>query len=89
MKLMATALSVCTTMGISTYWILVFTRIFPVTDLVLSYRNQSMSFLHADGWISVISLLVFIFPLQIREKATHFGLLTSSSLVFPGLCALL
>jgi hypothetical protein len=87
MKNLALGLTAFTTFGIVVYWTLVFTKIFPVTDLVPGYRTWFMSFPLADGWIAVVSLLTFIFLLQNNEKAVLFGLLTGSSLIFLGLYA--
>jgi hypothetical protein len=89
MKTLALGLTGFTTVGILVYWSLVFTRIFPVTDLVPGYRNWFMSFHLADGWIAAVALLAFVFLLQNDEKAALFGLLTGSSLIFLGLYALL
>jgi len=89
MKALALGLTGFTTLGIGVYWSLVFTRVFPVTDLVPGYRTWFMSFPLADGWIAVISLLAFVFLLQNNDKAALFGLLTGSSLIFLGLYALL
>lgn len=89
MRTLALGLTGFTTLGIVTYWSLVFTRIFPVTDLVPGYRNWFMSFPLADGWIAVVSLLAFLFLLKNNDKAALFGLLTGSSLIFLGLYALL
>ncbi len=89
MRTLALGLTGFTTLGIVTYWSLVFTRVFPVTELVPGYRTWFMSFPLADGWIAAVSLLAFIFLLQNNEKATLFGLLTGSNLIFLGLYALL
>ena len=89
MRTLAIGLTGFTTLGIVVYWSLVFTRVFPITDLVPGYRTWFMSFPLADGWIAMVSLLAFIFLLQNNEKAALFGLLTGSSLIFLGLYALL
>ena len=89
MRQLALGLTAFTTFGIVAYWTTVFTGIFKVTDLVPGYRNWFMSFPLADGWIAVVSLLAFVFLLQGNDKASLFGLLTGSSLIFLGLYALL
>ncbi len=89
MRILALGLTGFTTLGIVVYWSLVFTRVFPVTELVPGYRTWFMSFPLADGWIAVVSLLAFIFLLQNNEKSALFGMLTGSSLIFLGLYALL
>lgn len=89
MKQLALGLTAFTTFGIVVYWALVFTNVFKVTELVPGYKNWFMSFPLADGWIAVASLLAFIFLLQGDNRATLFGLLTGSSLIFLGLYALL
>ena len=89
MKKLALGLTALTTIGIIVYWTLVFTKIFPVTELVPGYKNWFLSFPLADGWIAVTSLLAFIFLLRGDARASLFGLLTGSSLIFLGLYALL
>lgn len=89
MRTLALGLTGFTTLGIVVYWSLVFTRVFPVTELVPGYRNWFMSFPLADGWIAAVSLLALVFLLKNDEKAALFGLLTGSSLIFLGLYALL
>lgn len=88
MKQLALGLTAFTTFGIAAYWTLVFTDAFKVTELVPGYRNWFLSFPLADGWIAVTSLLAFFFLLQNNEKASLFGILTGSSLIFLGLYAL-
>lgn len=89
MKRVALAFTALTTFGIVTYWTLVFTNSFKVTELVPGYKNWFLSFPLADGWIAVTSLLAFIFLLRGDARASLFGLLTGSSLIFLGLYALL
>ena len=89
MKLLALGLTGITSLGILAYWSLVFTNVFPVTELIPGYRNWFMAFPLADGWIAAISLLAFIFLLQNNDKAVLFGLLAGSGLIFLGLNALL
>lgn len=89
MKNLALGLTAFTTFGIVVYWVLVFAKVFPVTELVPGYKNWFMSFPLADGWIAVTSLLAFIFLLRGDDRATLFGLLAASGLIFLGLYALL
>jgi hypothetical protein len=89
MKQLALGLTAFTTLGIVAYWLSVFTGVFKVTELVPGYSNWFMSFPLADGWIAVVSLLAFIYLLQGNDKASLFGLLTGSSLIFLGLYALM
>lgn len=89
MKRLALVLTAFTTLGIISYWMSVFTGIFPVTDLVPGYRNWFMSFPLPDGWIATMSLLALIFLLKGDDRASLFGLLTGSSLIFLGLYALM
>ena len=89
MKQLALGLTAFTTIGIVTYWTLVFTGTFKVTELIPGYRNWFLSFPLPDGWIAVVSLLAFIFLLKGDDKASLFGLLTGSSLIFLGLYALM
>jgi len=89
MKQIALGLTASTTFSIVVYWTLVFTNVFPVTELVPGYKNWFMSFPLADGWIAVTSLLAFIFLLRGDDRAALFGLLAASGLIFLGLYALL
>jgi hypothetical protein len=89
MRNLALGLTAFTTFGIVVYWIMVFAKIFPVTELVPGYKNWFMSFPLADGWIALTSLLAFIFLLSGDDKAVLFGLLAASGLIFLGLYALL
>jgi hypothetical protein len=89
MRNLALGLAGFTTFGIAAYWMMVFTGIFKVTDLVPGYKTWFMSFPLADGWIALASLLTFVFLLQNNDKAVLFGLLTASGLIFLGLYALL
>ena len=89
MKTLALVLTAFTAFGVIAYWTLVFTNIFPVTELVPGYKDWFMSFPLADGWIAFTSLLALIFLLRGDDKAALFGLLTGSSLIFLGLYALL
>jgi len=89
MKRLGLGLTAFTTLGIVVYWALVFTKVFPVTEIVPGYKNWFMSFPLADGWIAAVSALAFVFLLRGDEKASLFGLLTGSSLIFLGLYALL
>jgi hypothetical protein len=89
MKRLALGFTALTTLGILSYWTLVFSGTFKVVELVPGYRNWFMSFPLPDGWIAVVSLLAFVFLLQNKERASLFGLLTGSSLIFLGLYALM
>lgn len=89
MKNLAVGLTAFTALGVIVYWTLVFAKIFPVTELAPGYKNWFMSFPLADGWIAVVSLLAFIFLLRDDPRASLFGLLAGSSLIFLGLYALL
>ncbi|MDO9399839.1 MAG: hypothetical protein Q7T79_04125, partial [bacterium] len=71
------------------YWLLVFTGIFEVTEIIPGYRNWFMAFPLADAWIAICSLLAGIFLFLGDKKASLFGLLTGSGLIFLGLNALL
>lgn len=89
MKQLALGLTAFTAFGIISYWISVFTGIFPVTEWVPGYRNWFMSFPLPDAWIAITSLLSFFYLIQNKDKASLFGMLTGSSLIFLGLYALM
>ena len=82
--------SVFTAIGTSLYWILVFTKVFPLEEIVPGYIVWFSSFPLADLWIVITSLLLAI---AIKKNQNGlmvvFGLLTASSLIFLGLNALL
>ncbi|HAW50481.1 TPA: hypothetical protein DCX16_06000 [bacterium] len=89
MKQLVIGLSGFTTVGIVIYWVLVFTGVFKVIEVIPGYRNWFMAFLLADAWIAICSLLTAIFLFLDDEKTVLFGLLTGSSLIFLRLYALL
>jgi hypothetical protein len=75
-------LNLCTGFGITLYWLLVFTGVFPVEEIVPGYTNWFMSFPVADLWIAVCAFLSFKYLKSNDEKAILFGLLAGSSLIF-------
>lgn len=81
-------LSFITSFFTLTYWISVFTGIFPVTEIIPGYTNWFMSFPIADFWIAISSLLAGLFLIKGNEKATPFGIVAGSSLLFLGLYAM-
>jgi hypothetical protein len=89
MKRLALGLTAFTTLGILSYWTLVFSETFKVTELVPGYLDWFMSFPLPDSWIALTSLLAFIFLLRNDNRAALFGILTGSSLIFLGLYALM
>lgn len=74
-----------TAIGIVIYWLLVFSGLFPVEELVPGYTDWFMSFPIADLWIALCSALAAIFLLKRDEKGVLFGVLAGSSLIFLGL----
>jgi len=83
------ALNLCTGLGITLYWLLVFTGVFPVEEIVPGCKNWFMSFPVADLWIAVCAFLSFKYLKSNDEKAILFGLLAGSGLIFLGLYAFL
>ena len=70
------------------YWVLVFTGVFPVVELVPGYRNWFMPFVLADSWIATWAA-VTVLAIHRRSPSTYgFAVVTGSSLVFLGLYAL-
>ena len=84
------SLSVFTAIGTSLYWILVFTKIFPLEEIVPGYIVWFNSFPLADFWIVITSVLLAV---GIRINKTSLviisGLLTASAMIFLALNALL
>jgi len=89
MKKIISSLAFFTAIGVIAYWVLVFTGIFPVEELVPGYKNWFMSFPIADLWIAISALLAGIFLLKNNELSIPLGIACGSSLVFLGLYALL
>lgn len=77
-----------TSIVVISYWISVFTGLFPVEELIPGYKNWFMSFPVADLWIATSSLLAGIYLIRKDEKAVPFGIAAGSSLLFLGLYAM-
>lgn len=82
-------LSFLTGFGILLQWILVLYNIFPVEEKISGYRNYFLSFLLADVWLIMSALLTGIYILLKKPKATLFGIILGSSMVFFGLYSFL
>lgn len=81
-------LTLFTSIVVISYWISVFTGIFPVEELIPGYKNWFMSFPVVDLWIATSSLLAGIYLIKKDEKAVPFGIAAGSSLLFLGLYAM-
>lgn len=77
-----------TSIVVISYWISVFTGLFPVEELIPGYKNWFMSFPVADLWIATSSLLAGIYLIRKDENAVPFGIAAGSSLLFLGLYAM-
>jgi len=69
------------------YWMLVFTGVFRVDELVPGYQTWFMSFPLADGWMFVCALLAALYTLKDHPRAALFASLAGASLIFLGLYA--
>jgi len=79
-------LSVFTAIGTLSYWVLVFTGIFPLVEIVPGYITWFMSFPLADFWIVVTSvLLAFAIKKSRHVIMIVCGLLSASSMIFLAL----
>ena len=83
------ALLLFTAIGTTSYWVLVFLGVFPVTDIVPGYRTWFMSFPLADGWFATCALISAIYLLRGDAKAGLFAICAGSGMIFLGLYALL
>jgi len=88
-KKLAAFLLLLTAVGILIYWVLVFSGVFPVSEIIPGYKNWFMSFPIADGWIAACALLSLVFLIRNNPLASLFGIAAGSSLIFLGLYALL
>lgn len=77
-----------TSVGIILYWGLVFTNIFPVTELIPGYKNWFISFPLADLWIAIACALALYWFTNILFSSV-FQIAAGSELIFLGLYALL
>lgn len=77
-----------TSIVVISYWISVFTGIFPVEELIPGYKNWFMSFPVADLWIATSSLLAGFYLIRKDQKAVLFGIAAGSGLLFLGLYAM-
>lgn len=79
-------LSVFTAVGTLLYWLLVFTGIFPLVEVVPGFITWFMSFPLADFWIVITSvLLAFAIKTNRSAMAAICGLLSASSGIFLAL----
>ena len=85
----AAALGALTAAAAIVYWALVFTGLFPVTELVPGYRQWFMSFPMADAWIAVTGIWLFIALRRDSPVAAVAAASLGSALLFLGLYALL
>lgn len=81
-------LSLATGSGILLQWILVWTGAFPVVESVPGFRNYFLSFVAADLWLVMASLMTGVFVLRKDPRALLFGVALGSAMVFFGLYAL-
>lgn len=79
-------LSIFTGIGTISYWVLVFTGLFPLTEIVPGYITWFTSFPLADFWLAVTSILLAV---AIKKNNPRnmilFALLTASSMIFLAL----
>jgi hypothetical protein len=85
----AAGIGIFTAVAAGAYWLLVFTGVFPVTDLVPGYRTWFMSFPVADAWIAAAGIWVFTAVRGRRPTAAVASASLGSALLFLGLYALL
>lgn len=71
------------------YWTLIFTKVFPVNELVAGYIVWFMSFPLADFFIGISSLLSYFNFKKNPKKSGFWGAISGSALIFLGLYALL
>ena len=71
------------------YWGLVFTGIFPVTELVPGYTSWFMSFPLADLYFATTALISIALMNKNKQLAGVFVVMTGSAMIFLGLYALL
>jgi hypothetical protein len=86
---LAISLSFFTSFGIFVYWMLLFSGIFSVVDLIPGYIDWFMAFPLADLWIGVTSFAAGLFLVKGREIAVPFGITAGSGSIFLGLYAFL
>ncbi|HET9912332.1 MAG TPA: hypothetical protein VFQ13_10610 [Anaerolineales bacterium] len=77
--------SALTALAGSLYWVLVFTGLFPVEELVPGYQNWFMSFPIADGWMFVCAGLAAVYAIRNHSRAVLFAPLTGANMIFLGL----
>jgi hypothetical protein len=81
-------LSLATGAGILLQWTMVWVGAFPVLVSVPGFRNYFLSFVAADLWLVVASVLTGVFIFLNDAKALLFGVALGSAMVFFGLYAL-
>ena len=83
------ALGAFTALAAVFYWALVFTGLFPVTELVPGYRQWFLSFPLADAWLAASGVWLAVAAWRGRPSATAAAAALGSALIFLGLYALL
>ncbi|MGL4383505.1 MAG: hypothetical protein ACRCTA_07290 [Bacilli bacterium] len=78
-------LSIFTAVGIAAYWILVFTGIFEIVELVDGFTTWFYSFPLADLWIMFSATMLAISIKKNKTSSIVWSLLTASSLIFLAL----
>lgn len=79
-------LSLITSIGTFLYWMLVFTGVFPVKEVVPGFTVWFYSFPLADFWIMLTSAMLAVSLVRKDRKAlVMWGFLTSSALIFLAL----
>ena len=79
-------LSLFTALGTTIYWILVFSGIFIINEVVDGYTTWFYSFPLADSWIIFTSaMLAYSIKKEMSKDSFVWGLLTASSMIFLAL----
>lgn len=71
------------------YWSLVFTGLFPVTEIVPGYVTWFMSFPIADLFMGVSAMIALLNFKKNQRRSGFWGAISGSSLIFLGLYAML
>lgn len=80
-------LSLATGAGIIAQWTLVWSGAFPVAESVPGFRDYFLSFVTADLWLVIASVLTGVFLLLKDARALLFGVALGSAMMFFGLYA--
>jgi hypothetical protein len=82
------SLGTITSLFIAAYWLAVWTKLFPVDEIIPGYRAWFLAFPVADAWIAVWAMIAAGAAWSGSPRTCQYTLLAGSALMFLGLYAM-